>query len=179
MRILVAFVLVMLSYGTALTSELQPCTRYGQGMSFARELHDGRLRTEFLRTLKKTKMQPHEFALCEYDGPMPQIGELQNDDNGIIFALFIPGHVMLFSTVEFEGLVAHELGHIPKWGAAGGGSIKFESDTDAQGAKWVGNGAVAAMLLAMIRHELWFNPVDRMRLKVEFTHRIRLLLGPY
>ena len=174
MRILaLAFLICGFLTGTVHGETFQTCAPDSLPGYVVREQSDARLRAIAARVLAKGNQNAEDFSLCEYDGVVPVIvAVIQN--NRMVSAVSLPMYVVAFTDTESEGLVAHEIAHVRLFGITKGGVAK-EIATDAIAGLWVGKEVVAVGLQRMIAEVGRFPILLQAPLTAEWEYRIRLL----
>ena len=154
---------------------LAKCAPFDQEVTPVREHPVARIRAIYLHVLGQAGFPINRFALCESNDPVPQIRQAHTS-RGIIHEVLFPSYVAAYTDSEIEGLISHELGHVPL-SANRPLTVLEEMNADEKGKRMVGRDSVTAGLSAIQRDILNLPTVFHRYGFIQLETRIRKLLS--
>lgn len=165
MRIFAFLVALLCLTSPSEAREFVKCPRYSEIFTTIRPVADERLIGIFHDVLGRTGYTKYIFALCESDSFSPGMMPLSDDD--LTVAIILPRIITRFSDIVIKGVIAHELGHVPRLGQKT--TQQLEREVDAVAIRWVGKEALVLSLRMMLnnieRLPWWMQDIGELSLK--------------
>ncbi len=163
-KLVLLFVLLCAPFpGVAL--EFMKCPQISEHFKHLRPITDERIIGIFSQVHARTGFAGLKFALCESEEFNPGNIEISEADRE--YAVILPRVIARFSDAVIRGLVAHELGHIPRLNEKT--TQRLEREIDAVAVQWVGKDAVGLAIRMMLnnieRLPWWHQDIGELSLK--------------